>query len=240
MGQTVDYEIVVKNTGNVSLKFSSLADAQCDPGTIAGGPVAGVLTAGASATYTCSHVLSDADLAVGSYSNTAGLTGTPPPSGGEPITQTSNTVVVTVSPPAPSGGGGGASTSPPGAGGVLSSSVSQPPVGSVLASALASAPRLTAPQGCVRNRFQVSVRAAGVHSVTFFVDGHKLKTLTSKNAHKGLLSIQIDPAKWKLGPHRLVAKITMAAPAAGKARTASRTARLVRCRAAVLTPKFTG
>jgi uncharacterized repeat protein (TIGR01451 family) len=236
VGQTVDYEVLVENTGNVSLTLSGFTDAQCDPSTIAGGPLGGVLAAGASATYTCSHLLSDVDLAVGSYSNTAGLTGAPPESGGEPITHTSNTVVVTVSPTPPSGG---VSSSTP-SGGVLSSSVSQPPVSSVLASALSSIPRLTVPQGCVRNRFQVSVKSAGVHSVTFYLDGHKLKTLTSRNAHKGLLSIQIDPARWKVGPHRLVAKISMTAPGAGKARTASRTARLVRCRAAVLTPKFTG
>lgn len=237
-GQTIDYEIVVKNTGNVSLTFSGLADAQCDPSTIAGGPAAGVLAAGASAAYTCSHVLNDADLAAGSYSNTAGLTGTPPPSGGEPITHTSNTVVVTVSQTPPSGGGGDASA--PAGSGVLSSTVTQPPTSGVLATALSSVPRLTAPQGCVRNRFRVSIKSAGVHSVTFYLDGHKLKTLTSKSAHKGLLSIQIDPSKWKVGPHRLRAKITMTAPAAGKARTASRMARLVRCRAALLTPKFTG
>ena len=235
VGQTIEYEVIVKNTGNVSLTLTGFSDAQCDPSTITGGSPGGMLAAGASATYTCSHLLGEADLAAGSYSNTAGLTGTPPEGGGAPITHTSNTVVVTVSPAPPSGAG----SSSPG-GGVLSSSVSQPPESGLLATALSTVPRLKAPQGCVRNRFQVSVKSAGVHSVTFYLDGHKLKTLTSKNAHKGLLSIQIDPAKWKVGPHRLVAKITMTAAGASKATTASRTARLVRCRAAVLTPRFTG
>ena len=30
IGQTVDYEIIVKNTGNVPLKFGKLIDANCD------------------------------------------------------------------------------------------------------------------------------------------------------------------------------------------------------------------
>jgi hypothetical protein len=243
VGQTVEYEVVVKNTGNVTLTMSGFADANCDPGTIGGGPAGGVLAAGASATYTCSHQLSEADLTVGSYSNTAGVTGTPPPGAGEAITHTSNTVVVTVSPSSPGGGGnggsGGSSSSTPG-GGVLSSTVTQPPTSGVLAAALASVPRLRAPQGCVRTRFRVSIKSAGVHSVTFYLDGHKLKTLTYKNAHSGLLSLQIDPSKWKVGVHRVLAKITMTAPGATKAKTASRTARVVRCRPAVLTPKFTG
>jgi hypothetical protein len=242
VGQTVEYEVVVKNTGNVTLTMSAFTDAQCDPGTISGGPAGGVLAAGASATYTCSHQLSEADLTVGSYSNTAGVTGTPPAGAGEAITHTSNTVVVTVTPSSPGGGGGGGggtSTSTPGSG-VLSSSVTQPPASGVLAAALASVPRLRVPQGCVRTRFRVSIKSAGVHSVTFYLDGHKLKTLTYKNAHSGLLSLQIDPSKWKVGVHRVLAKITMTAPGATKATTASRTAHVVRCRPAVLTPKFTG
>ncbi len=238
VGQTVEYEVIAKNTGNLSLTLGELSDSQCDPGTIAGGPAGGTLASGASATYTCSHVLNAADLAAGSYSNMATLTATPPDGAGAPITQTSNTVVTTVSAAPPSGGGG--SPPPGGNTGVLGASVTQPPETGVLASLLSSAPGLKAPQGCVRDRFQVSVKSAAVHSVSFYLDGHKLKTLTSKNAHKGLLSIQIDPAKWKVGPHRLVAKITMNTPVSGKAVKASRTARLVRCRAALLTPKFTG
>ncbi len=38
VGQTVDYQIVVTNTANVNETFSEFEDANCDPGTIAGGP----------------------------------------------------------------------------------------------------------------------------------------------------------------------------------------------------------
>ena len=96
VGQTVDYEIVVTNTGNVPLTFSNFTDPHCDEGTITGGPGANPVAAGASTTYLCDHVLSEADLAEGTYSNTATETGTPPEGAGAPITHTSNTVVVKV------------------------------------------------------------------------------------------------------------------------------------------------
>jgi hypothetical protein len=100
VSQTVNYEIIVKNTGNTSLTFSSFTDEHCDAGTIAGGPGAKALASGESSTYTCQHVLTSADQTAGSYSNSATDTGTPP--GGGPIAHTSNTVVVNLSAPPPS------------------------------------------------------------------------------------------------------------------------------------------
>jgi hypothetical protein len=96
VGQTVDYEIVVKNTGNTSLTFSNFTDANCE--TVSGGP-SGPLAANESATYTCKHVLTTADQTAGSHSNSATDTATPP--GEPPITHTSNTVVVTLTAPPP-------------------------------------------------------------------------------------------------------------------------------------------
>lgn len=99
VGQTVDYEIVVRDTGNVSSSpegFSGFTDAHCDPGTIAGGPGSGLLAPGESAMYTCSHVLTSA----GSYVNEALVTGA---TYTEETTRTSNRVEVIVGPPAPSG-----------------------------------------------------------------------------------------------------------------------------------------
>jgi hypothetical protein len=94
IGQTVEYQIHVTNTGNVPLTFSNFSDPRCDPGTIAGGPGELPLAPGASTTYTCSHVLTSA----GNYINEAGVTGTP--SGAPSITHTSNRVEVGV-PPTP-------------------------------------------------------------------------------------------------------------------------------------------
>jgi hypothetical protein len=240
VGETVGYKIVVKNEGNVPLTLGAFSDPHCDPGTISA-PSA-TLAVGASASYTCSHLLTSKDQEAESLLNTAALTATPPAGDGAPISHTSNTIVVSIPaakgthPPSKNTGTGtGSEGSPP-----ASTSVSGSPAAGVLGFAAVGVPTLSGPQGCVRSSFHVSIKATGVQSVTYYLDGHKLKTLTAKNAHKGRLSIVIDPAKLKLGPHRLVAKITMAPTASAKARQASRTITVLRCRSAVGTPKFTG
>ena len=92
IGQTVDYEIVVRNTANVPETFSPLTDANCDEGTIVGGPGSSPVAPGESTTYTCDHVLRK----VGMYTNEATVTGESV--GGIPLTQTSNQVLVEVPP----------------------------------------------------------------------------------------------------------------------------------------------
>ena len=67
LGQTVEYLIVVKNTGNVALKFGALKDANCESITPSG---ATELAVGKEESFTCSHV-----LAVGTYTNEASIEG---------------------------------------------------------------------------------------------------------------------------------------------------------------------
>ena len=68
IGETVDYEIVVKNTGNVPLKFGKLIDANCTSIAPSGEET---VAAGGEETYTCHHELT----AVGVYSNEATIEG---------------------------------------------------------------------------------------------------------------------------------------------------------------------
>lgn len=81
VGQAIDYEIQVTNTGNAPLTLS-LDDPLCDAGTIQGpfvisGTLTGdVLSPGADAQYTCSHVLTSGDSSP--FTNTATVTGQPP------------------------------------------------------------------------------------------------------------------------------------------------------------------
>jgi hypothetical protein len=84
----------------------------------------------------------------------------------------------------------------------------------------------------VRSSFRVTVKSAGVKSVTFYLDGHKLKALTAKNARKGLITLAINPTKLSVGSHRLMAKITMALTASSSTKPAhaSRTLTVLRCR----------
>lgn len=94
VGETVDYEIIVRNTGDEPLHLSALSDANCE--ALTGGPGAASLEPSNATIYRCQHALSAQDLAAGSHSNTATSTGTPPQGGGSPVTHTSNTVVVEV------------------------------------------------------------------------------------------------------------------------------------------------
>ena len=63
VGQKVEYEIVVKNTGNMSLELGPLSDAQCS-NIVPSGSV--TLAVGGKQTYSCEHVLTSADQTAGS------------------------------------------------------------------------------------------------------------------------------------------------------------------------------
>jgi hypothetical protein len=90
IGQTVEYEIIVRNTASVPETLANFTDAHCDAGTISGGPGSAALAPSEATTYTCSHVLSEA----GTYTNDATVTAET--AGGTPLTKTSNEVVVEV------------------------------------------------------------------------------------------------------------------------------------------------
>jgi hypothetical protein len=243
VGQTVDYEIVASNAGNLPLVLTGFIDGKCDAGTITGGPTETVPVGGSAPPYYCTHVLDAADLAAGSYSNSASVQAravseaeTEPPLSGASNTVTTSVVVpsvetvtstttstttntVTVSPVSPT-------ATPPGKSGVLAFST-------------VGVPALKGPTGCVRSSsFHVSLRSAGVTSVVFYLDGHKLKTLTAKNARKGLFTIVLSRAKLRGGANKLSAKITMAKTASqAKAVQATRTLTIRRCGVTTATPK---
>jgi hypothetical protein len=86
-GQTIDYEIIVTNEGNVPMTFGPLTDAKCEG--IEGGPGANPIEPAASSTFTCHHTLTEEDAAIGLYTNQAEITGTYE---GSPQTHSSNTV----------------------------------------------------------------------------------------------------------------------------------------------------
>jgi hypothetical protein len=70
LGQTVEYVVVVRNTGNVALT-PSLSDSGCEE--LSGGPTE--LQPEEQAAYKCHHVLTKADGEAGTYCNTASASG---------------------------------------------------------------------------------------------------------------------------------------------------------------------
>ncbi len=184
VGQTVDYEVIVQNTGNVPLALSAFSDPRCDAGTISGGPGAALLEPGASTTYTCSHVLS----ASGPYVNVASVTATPP--GEPPLTISSHEVQVNVS------------TEPAAKTGVGASAECHVPT-----------PALQGATGPERGTFTVHVSASGVKQITFYLDGRKVKTLKASQAKRKAFSLKINAEKLSYGAHRLSFKTVMASAA---------------------------
>ena len=88
IGQTVSYEIIVNNVGDVTLTFKNFVDTECE-GIIGGPGPSGEIKSGQSATWTCFHVLTS----TGTWPNVAkieGNLGTGP--------KESNKVVVNVPP----------------------------------------------------------------------------------------------------------------------------------------------
>ena len=136
-----------------------------------------------------------ADQAAGSFTSGAMLTGTPPEGDGAAVTGTSNTLTASLPAAAP------AHTSTP---------ASSSPTSGVLGFKSTSVPSLVGPRACVRGGFRVTLKSAGLARVTFYLDGHKLKVLTARNARKGLISIVINPSKLTVGRHKILARITMA------------------------------
>jgi hypothetical protein len=255
VGQTVFYEIIATNIGNTLLTFGELVDEHCDEGTVSTTST-GATEPGQQVTFFCTHKLTQKDEEASPLINVAKVTGTPEPGEGTKGTVGSNPVEAIVNPhkteekepvkekePEKTGGNEKTNTTPKQE--VLGNTTTSPPASTgksgVLGFASATVPALHGPQGCVRSAFTASVRSAGVQSVTFYLDGHKLKTLTYRSAHKGLLSIKVDGSKLKVGVHRLMAKVTMkqSSPTA-KAAKATRSLMFVRCKSATVTPRFTG
>ncbi|WP_410478785.1 beta strand repeat-containing protein, partial [Pedobacter frigidisoli] len=85
IGGVLNYNLVVKNTGNVTLTNLVVTDANA---IVTGSPVAS-LTPGASVTLTASHTLIQSDVDAGTYTNTATVTGKTP--AGADVTDVSGT-----------------------------------------------------------------------------------------------------------------------------------------------------
>lgn len=174
VGQTVEYEIVVHNTGTAPLTMASFADGHCDAGMIAGGPGSATVAPGASTTYTCQHVLTTS----GTYTNVATLSGGR--SGQEPLSMTSPEVKVVVQPPG----------TPP-----------KPII--VVKPYCAATPPMHNISGPQRHPFTVRVGSGGVKQITFYLDGRRLRTMRQSQARHGMFSVKINPRRLKYGPHRV-------------------------------------
>ena len=92
VGQQINYEIVVTNTGQTPLVLA-LVDTLCNQISGPTGPVeGGALIVGGSATYTCLHVVTSTDAP--RYVNVAQITAAPP--GGTPLAPERSSVIANI------------------------------------------------------------------------------------------------------------------------------------------------
>jgi hypothetical protein len=94
---------------------------------------------------------------------------------------------------------------------------------------------LTGVIGKVRNSLSAHLTGLGVKSVTFYLDGRRLLTVTSPR--HGRFSITINATRLAYGAHRLVAKATLINRNCARI---SRAGTFVRVKAAAVLPVFAG
>lgn len=97
--------------------------------------------------------------------------------------------------------------------------------------------KLAAPTGCVAKAFNARVRGQNVLQVVFKLDGKKVKTLKSPNA-AGNFQIRVNPAKLRIGVHRIVATVTFKADTKKSPQTFR--VSFQRCAKKLAAPRFTG
>jgi hypothetical protein len=87
----------------------------------------------------------------------------------------------------------------------------------------------------VRRTLTAHVTALGVKSVTFYLDGRKLKTVTNSKNHR--YSVKVDARKLGYGRHRLSVRATMRNATCARAAAAGS---FVKVKPPTIRPKFAG
>jgi hypothetical protein len=96
---------------------------------------------------------------------------------------------------------------------------------------------LTGPRACPRtSSVSATVRGKQIRRVTFFVRGHKVKTVTK--AANGRWTLSLRTSSLRRGPNAVTARVEFTAASQTKARTLRIT--ITRCAAQVVSPQFTG
>jgi hypothetical protein len=220
IGQVVNYEIIVTNTGNVPLKFSNFTDADCEG--ISGGPGNNPVPIGGSTKFTCSHTLTS----TGTWPNVASVEGNEGTG-----KKTANEVIVNV----PLGR--------------ESNQVVVKPIEpkneklTAKCAVLAGKSVLKGATGPKRHKFTVKISSKGIKTVTFYLDGRKIKTLPAPAARRAaakkdaFFTITVDPRKLKYGPHTVSVTAELNDPQCGPIKL---TTAFVHPRTGSRVVKFTG
>jgi hypothetical protein len=211
VGETIDYRIVVTNTGRSVVNLTGIKDTNC---VNVVGPAQTRLGLGESTYYTCEHPLTGAGI----WTNEAMVEST------HQVEQSNKVEAEASEIPGPE-----------------KSKEIEGVVGKQVLKAVCAlnepAVKLVGGAGSKRKPFTVSVVAVGIGQLTVYLDGHKLKTLKHSQARNGRFSIRIDPQKLSHGPHKILVKVD---PTSGLCGKFARSAVFVHPKSSATTPVFTG
>jgi uncharacterized repeat protein (TIGR01451 family) len=97
--------------------------------------------------------------------------------------------------------------------------------------------KLEGPTGCAAKAFNARVRGTKIATVTFLLDGKVVKRF-KKPLASGSYALRVNPAKLRLGVHRLVANVTFQSGTGTKPKTIRLS--FQRCGKKLADPRFTG
>jgi hypothetical protein len=97
--------------------------------------------------------------------------------------------------------------------------------------------KLSGPTGCTAKAFSARIRGTKVQTVTFVLDGKTIKRF-AKPVKGGVFAVRINPAKMKIGVHRLVVSVTFAKGTGTKPKKLRLS--FQRCARKLAAPRFTG
>jgi hypothetical protein len=221
-GSTFTYSFTATNTGNVTLTNVQLSDPKCQSTLVrVPGETGNTLEPGEQAHYTCTVV---APAGPAQVDNVAEVCGEYPPG---PTTKVCDDDPHTFTVPPP--------TTPPTTTPPSSTPNVTPPSGDVLPEEILSGrAALRGPSGCVRQAFRARVSGRSIASVTFFVDGRRVKRV----GRGGAFALKVNPKRYGLGRHTIVAVVKFTAESGTKSRRLPLTFR--RCAQGAVAPRFTG
>jgi hypothetical protein len=230
-GATFTYSFKATNTGNVTLTNVVLTDDKCQATLVPVAPADATLTVGESQDYTCTVVAPAGPAQVDNRAEVCGWYDENDTDGIKVCDTDTHTFTV----PPPSNPPETPPTTPPTTPPPSVTPNTVEPEGEVLPESIVSGrAQLRGPSGCVKQAFRARVSGRSIASVTFFVDGRKVKKVRRGNA----LTLKVNPRKYGLGRHKLVAVVRFRAESGTKARKLPLTFR--RCAQGAVAPRFTG